>query len=95
MIEFHDPRGQVATEPRPYTLGIKVRGANGLTVGLLANGFPDSVNFLDRIGDVIAELEPGVSLSHYNKGNASIAAPDDMLAEIRENCDAVVAAYGH
>ncbi len=95
MIEYHNPKGEVATKPTPYELGIKIRGANQITVGLLANGFPDSENFLARIGEVIREIEPGVEIASYNKGNASVPANDEMLATITADCDAVIAAYGH
>ncbi len=95
MIEYHNPKGAVATKPTPYDLGINIRGANQITIGLLANGFPDSVNFLEKIGQVIREEEPGVELAFYDKGNASIPASDKILGEIKSDCDAVISAYGH
>jgi hypothetical protein len=97
MIEFHDPRGDVGVEMQPYTLAfdLKVNGGQGATVGLLANGFPDSENFLRHIGSALNKLLPNVSLKFWNKGNASIPAPDDMLAEIKASCQIAIAAYGH
>ena len=95
MIEFHDPRGESAVANTPYELSIQLRGTNQVTLGLLANGFPDSVNFLNRLGEAIAHKEPGIKLEHYDKGNASVAANDEMLADITQKCDAVIAAYGH
>ena len=47
------------------------------TIGLLANGFPDSVPFLDEVGKAIGRLRPGINLKAYNKGNATIAAPGE------------------
>ncbi len=64
-------------------------------VGLLANGFPDSENFLRHIGTELEQLIDGIEIHVWNKGNASIAAPDTMLEEIQSQCDAVIAAYGH
>ena len=66
-----------------------------ITIGLLANGFPDSVSFLDKIGEAVQTEEPGITLAFYNKGNPSIPANDDILNEIETNCDAVITAYGH
>jgi hypothetical protein len=43
----------------------------------------------------MSEKLTSLRAEHYNKGNASIAAPQDMLEEIREGCVAAVAAYGH
>jgi len=61
----------------------------------LANGFPDSENFLKHIGAELEQLIQGVDVRLWNKGNASIAAPQEMLDEIKSQCHAVIAAYGH
>ena len=44
MIKFIDPRGRVATPIEPYKLSKIVRKnqGDGITIALLANGFPDS-----------------------------------------------------
>ena len=92
-ISFLDPRGESAVEPTPYDLSIALEA--GITVGLLANGFPDSVEFLDAVGDAITALRPDIELARWNKGDASAIANDAMLGEIEAECSAVVAAYGH
>ena len=92
-ISFLDPRGESAVEPTPYDLSIALEP--GITVGLLANGFPDSVEFLDAVGDAITALRPDIELARWNKGDASAIANDAMLGEIEAECAAVVAAYGH
>ncbi len=93
MIDFHDPRAATRIENTPYTLGATVQ--SGVTIGLLANGFPDSESFLDAVGGALAEQVPGITLKSWNKGNASVPASDEILAEIEEGCDAAIAAYGH
>ena len=95
MVEYHDPQAEVSVESFAYELGIKIKGSNQTTIGLMANGFPDSENFLGHIADVIAAREPGVTVQRYNKGNASVPANDELLGEITDQCQAVVAAYGH
>lgn len=92
-ISFMDPRGESAVEPEPYDLSAPLD--SGATVGLLANGFPDSVEFLDAVGDAIAALRPDIELARWDKGDASAIANDTMLGEIGAECTAVVAAYGH
>ena len=92
-ISFLDPRGESAVEPTPYELSTDL--AAGVTVGLLANGFPDSVEFLDAVGRAITDLRPDIELARWNKGDASAIANDVMLGEIEAECSAVVAAYGH
>ena len=95
MIEFHSPLGERATPADPYTLGIDLVAHTQPVVGLLANGFPDSENFLRHIGTELEQFIDGIEVRVWNKGNASIAAPDNMLEEIQSQCDAVIAAYGH
>ncbi len=95
MIEFHSPAGQRGTPADPYTLGIDLTVEQPQVVGLLANGFPDSENFLRHLGTELESLLDGIEVRIWNKGNASIAASDTMLDEIQAQCDAVIAAYGH
>lgn len=95
MIEFHNPQGERAVPADPYTLGIDLAANPPSVVGLLANGFPDSENFLRHVGTELERIIDGIEVRVWNKGNASIAAPDSMLDEIQAQCDAVIAAYGH
>ena len=95
MIEFHNPQGERAVPADPYTLGIDLAANPPSVVGLLANGFPDSENFLRHVGTELERLIDGIEVRVWNKGNASIAAPDSMLDEIQAQCDAIIAAYGH
>ncbi len=95
MIEYHNPEGEVGTEITPYNLSTVIRGSNTINIGFLANGFPDSENFLNALHEAMQALEPGIEVHAYNKGNASIPAGDEILGDIESNCQAVVAAYGH
>ena len=97
MIKFHDPRGEVGIEVEDYGLSYDVAANDGagVTVGLLANGFPDSVNFLDAVGAALRKKLPNITVKSWNKGNASIPAPQDMLDEIKASCQVAIAAYGH
>ncbi len=94
-IEYHDPRAPTAVKATPYELTASIRGANKIGIGFLANGFPDSVNFLTELQTVLTEKEPGITVFSYNKGNASIPAGEALLSEITADCQAVIAAYGH
>ena len=97
MITFHDPRGEVATPMEAYELAhdLSAQEGEGTTVALLANGFPDSENFLDALSAVLRERFPKLEVRSFNKGNASIPAPQDMLNDIRSSCQVAIAAYGH
>ena len=96
-VRFLDPRAEPGLPIEPYerSLDLALSADQPITVGLLANGFPDSVNFLDHVQNALAELLPGLSFRRYDKGNASAPAPDAMLDDIAQNCAAAVAAYGH
>jgi hypothetical protein len=95
MIEYHNPQAEVDIENIEYTLSAILTGAESIDVGFLANGFPDSEGFLDELAAAMQKLQPGIQAHRYNKGNASIPAPEALLNEARRDCAAVVAAYGH
>lgn len=97
MVKFIDPRGSVATEMEPYELSAEVRAnqGSGMTIGLLANGFPDSEVFIRKVGDAIVERLPDIRTLVWNKGNAGAEVSDDMLQEILSGCQVAIAAYGH
>ncbi len=93
MVQFIDPRGHSAVQPEAYDLGVNLEG--GLSVAFLANGFPDSDTFLGHVAEVMAEAVAGLGAEHFNKGNASVPASEEMLGQIANRCQAAVAAYGH
>ena len=93
-VTFLDPRAEPSAPVEPYELGVDLE-ATPVTIGLLANGFPDSVAFLDAVADALADRLPAASFRRYDKGDASIVAPADMLSDIAAHCGAVIAAYGH
>ena len=94
MIEFHNPEAEVAVEPIPYDLALEIRGATA-EIGLLANGFPDSAPFLEHLAKALRQLEPGIRLTSFDKGNPTIPAGEALLEDMKSRCAGVVAAYGH
>ncbi|MEM7405352.1 MAG: hypothetical protein AAF458_08675 [Pseudomonadota bacterium] len=92
-LQFHDPRAEPMVAATPYTLRTDLD--RPLNIGLLANGFPDSVNFLDRVQEALSEKLPQAAFHRYDKGNASAIVSGEMLDDIIEKCDVAVAAYGH
>ena len=81
MIEYHNPAGQVVLEVEPYTLSASVTGSKEINIGFLANGFPDSENFLNEIQKAMQAIEPGIEVYSYNKGNASMPANEEMISK--------------
>ena len=82
MIRLHDPRATLAVETTPYGLGIDLEAAQGPRLAFLANGFPDSVPFLEALAEALKARLPRLEARHWDKGNASIPAPAAMLEEI-------------
>ena len=97
MIRFHNPVAKTAIAPEPYELSCDIRPKDGadLTVGLLANGFPDSEVFIRKVGEAIQKRLPNITTKLWNKGNAGVPASEEMLREIAESCQVAIAAYGH
>lgn len=93
-VTYVDPRAEPGTPVEAYALAADL-GGSPLTIGLLANGFPDSVPFLDEVAVALAEALPHATFLRWDKGDASSVASGPMLEEIVGSCQAVVAAYGH
>lgn len=92
-MEFLDPRAEPGAAVEPYALAADLSGP--VRLGLLANGFPDSEEFLSRLEKSLTQRLPQASFVRFNKHNASAYVSDAMRDEAVEACDAVVAAYGH
>jgi len=69
--------------------------SGSLTVGLLANGFPDSAKFLEHLRTALGVKLPEARFKHYVKKVDSAVVSDEMLASIEADCEALVCAYGH
>ena len=97
VIKFLNPRASTAVEIEPYGLArdIRVEDGSGVTVGLLANGFPDSELFLKKVASALETHLPNVKTRLWNKGNAGVPASEEMLAEVTSTCEVAIAAYGH
>lgn len=93
-VEFLDPRADPATPVTPYSLSTDF-SKSPVTIGLLANGFPDSVAFLDRLGLALTQELSEIRLRVYDKGDPTASAPNELLESIAAECQAVVGAYGH
>ena len=92
-ITYLEPTAEKAAPPEPYTLKLDTR-KRPLTLALIANSFPDSTNFMDCVERALAGLLPGATLKRYQKPTVD-PINDKMLARIRQECDGVLAAWGH
>ncbi|MEO2035838.1 MAG: hypothetical protein ABGZ35_27500 [Planctomycetaceae bacterium] len=92
-IQYHDPKAAPSTPAMPYRLAADLDGT--ITIGLLANGFPDSRQFLDAVESSLKKSVPNAAFKRYNKRNPSICASEELMGEIANDCTAFISAYGH
>ena len=92
-IQFHDPRAEPSHRVEAYRLKAALDGP--IAIGLLANGFPDSVEFLEELESGRRRIASGRILHPLRQGRPSIPVTAHLVEEIVERCDAVVTAYGH
>jgi hypothetical protein len=94
-ITFHDPRAEPGAPIESYDARLRVDD-RPLSIGFLANGFPDSVNFLHCVEtSMLKRLPVGTATVFLNKGNASAPATAAQLDGMAAEVHAVVTAYGH
>ena len=91
-LEVLDPTvepipAEAVIAPRPETL-------DGTTLGLLANGKPNSVELLDMVHQVLADRYEFETVLARNKGNSSRPCPTDIVEEMAEQCDVIITATG-
>jgi hypothetical protein len=80
-------RGRPALAPRPERL-------TGLRLGLLANTKRNAEQFLADVGRELAEQHGMVPVVAVKKPNIVETAPAELMAELTERCDIVVAGVG-
>ena len=94
-VAYLDPRAEPGIPIEAYMARLSADGVT-VTVGLLANGFPDSVAFLDHVEKALTEATPaGTSFLRYDKGNASVPVSIPMIDQMCREVQVVVTAYGH
>jgi hypothetical protein len=92
MIEILDPTTEAATQtiafaPRPSAL-------TGKRVALIENTKFNSDRLLERIGDIL-KTEYGVAeWKMYRKHNASVPAHAEIIEEVKQSADVMVAGIG-
>ena len=85
-----DPRGASMHEntgiaQRPGTL-------DGLVIGLLSNNKPNSELLLRDVANLVKKQYAVKDVVEANKGSHRIPAPAEMIAELADQCDVVIAA---
>ncbi len=91
-VTYLDPTAEAGVPAEPYELFLEERG--DVTVGLVANTFPDGTRFMDKLEGVLHELMPAATIRRYQKPSV-LPMEADQLEAVRRECDAAIAAWGH
>jgi hypothetical protein len=94
-VSFLDPRPPIAEAAQSFA-GLRLRTIpRSPTIGLLANGFPDSARFLDVVAQRVVAVIADVTFERVVKVSPPTPLTAQQLALLTTTCDAVIAAYGH
>lgn len=91
-VTFLEPTAERGIDLEPYELFIDTSAA--ITVGLISNAFPDGTEFMHKLEAELAAIMPQATFRHYQKPNVA-PVTDEQVDVISEECDAVLAAWGH
>ena len=91
-VTFLNPTAEAGKPVEPYELFIDTSAP--IRLGLLANAFPDGVEFMDKLEAELATALPQATFHRYKKPNVA-PVTGDLIDAIIEECDAVLAAWGH
>jgi len=91
-MELLDP----TTEAVPQTVSYVPRPGSlqGKRVGLVENTKFNSDRLLQKIGDILKAEYGAAETRMWRKHNASVPAHAEIIAEIRQTCDVMVAGIG-
>ena len=92
MMEILDPTvdapaQRVAFAPRPGSLA-------GKRIGLVENTKYNSDRLLQKIGDILTSEYGAAGTRMWRKHNASVPAHGEIVEELRQACDVMVAGIG-
>ena len=76
--------------PVRYALARRLPSLEGTRIGLLDNRKRHSDVFLGRLQELLRERYGVADFQYYLKDGASVATPPEVLADMAENCDAIV-----
>jgi hypothetical protein len=92
-VTYVDPAAEDSKPAEPYELFLDM-AQRPLTIGLVANAFPDATNFTNCLETALIAALPGVTFKRFQKTSVD-PVPDAMLVEITAECDGMVSVWGH
>ena len=77
-------------QPVHYQLAPRLASLEGVTIGLIDNRKRHSDVFLARLQQLLTERYRVAGFQYYTKDGASVATPENVMADMTQNCDALV-----
>ncbi|MDZ7728942.1 MAG: hypothetical protein U5Q44_12505 [Dehalococcoidia bacterium] len=91
-VTYLDPTAETPTPAEPYEYFLDT--SKPVTLGLIANAFPDGTRFMDKLEAALADTLPTATIRRYQKPGV-LPMDDAQLAAVTSECDAAIAAWGH
>lgn len=92
MVLLYDPTA--TRRPEPEKAGVTVATLTGKVVGFIDNAKPNFNHLVDDLADLLV-AEYGVKqVIKRRKRSASVPAPDEIVRELVDQCDVVIAGSG-
>ena len=86
------PEGVPAGEPQAVekALAPRLRSLDGRRIAVVDEGFPGAEQFVNAIGDLLADRYADVTVRRIRKPMLSKPSPISLIEEIAANCDAAI-----
>ena len=92
MLRFLDPRGSVNPEKRPLIPGLD--SLEGKVIGIIDNGQSNSTAMFQELGQLIQEKFHPAEVIFRTKPTHMQGAPQTLMEELINRCDAVITGLG-
>jgi hypothetical protein len=92
MLKMLDPRANVNPENRPLVAGLD--SLEGKVVGIIDNGQSNSTAMFQELAKLIQENSGTVDVLFKTKPSHMQGAPESIIEEFVNRCDAVITGLG-
>lgn len=92
MVLLYDPTATRREGPQPA--GVKLASLSGRVVGFIDNAKPNFNHLVDDLAELLVARYGVKSVVKLRKHSASVPAPAEMMRELVDQCDVVIAGSG-
>ena len=92
MVLLYDPTAPRRARGSPA--GAKLATLAGKVVGFVDNAKPNFNHLVDDLAELLMATHGVSRIVKRRKQSASVPAPDEVLAELADECDVVIAGSG-